>query len=350
MSGEAANRRHSSAVERQLPVLREDCARVDGKPFKYFLCPILGVDEDVELCMGHIVNEKCPDSYGGRVVQRGDVDHFYGSLMESDFTSLMRAWAKGPREVFLDPGLGRKMKPRVIAGEEQWKLYPDRGHTPPPDHSRVALHFDGQEPIPWVVQKNKADMDAAMGKGLAIGLGVDCRLQAFVTLLKAAHLTLFKMLGYSYALAESGRVIGPKTLGRFFKDHGTKKPDDARKAALHYFRPYVNMMRPVAGFTGGKAPRGTIEDQHVEMCCTAAGYAFGLVVYVRTGAYLHAVLMPAFDGEARRAAAFWDFLRNDEQQVRLHAAKIDPEQKSMTVSQQWRESTWPKGHETIALD
>src|SRR5262249_31834927 len=118
---------HSPAVEHHRKLLREDCARVDGKPFEYFLCPMLGVDEDVPLCMGHIVNDACPNSFTGRVVQREDVDNFYGSIVEADFTSLVQAWAMGPKNALLHPVLGKKMKPKFLVGGEECEHHHDLG-------------------------------------------------------------------------------------------------------------------------------------------------------------------------------------------------------------------------------
>src|SRR2546429_236557 len=96
----------SKDIERQRSFLREDCTRVIGRPFKDFLCPILLTDEPVPLCMGHIINKACPNSFGGRIVQRADLDSFYGALAESDFTANIQARSMGgPEEALRDPTL-----------------------------------------------------------------------------------------------------------------------------------------------------------------------------------------------------------------------------------------------------
>ena len=54
-----------------------------SKLHEKFLCPILFLNEKTELCKGHIV----PRSAGGTnwVVQRKDVDNFFGSFAGADF-------------------------------------------------------------------------------------------------------------------------------------------------------------------------------------------------------------------------------------------------------------------------
>jgi hypothetical protein len=338
---------HSSAVEHHLKLLREDYTRVNGNPFKHFLCPVLGMDEDVPLCMGHIVNDACPNSFPGRVVQREDVDHFYGSLVEADFTGLVQAWTIGPKNALLDPVLSKKLKPKFLVDGEEWAHHHDRGHSSP-KQTRLALYFDDGKPIPWVLHKSLEEVTAASGKSLSLACGMDCRLSALVSLIKAAHLTLFSLLGYSYALSGAGLEIGPMTLGRFFRTHGHEKPADARKSAVEFFRPCVNMMRPLAGHTG-EPPLGTIEDHRAEVCFTPEGVMFGIVIYVRTNQQVHAMMMPVFD-EVCRAVAYHRFLNNDNQSVRMHVAPFNVEEKRLVVSQQSREVTWPKGDVTFSVE
>ena len=55
----------------------------DRRQRRRFFCPILMVEEKAELCKGHLL----PQSVGGRdwVVQRKDVDSFFGTFVEADF-------------------------------------------------------------------------------------------------------------------------------------------------------------------------------------------------------------------------------------------------------------------------
>lgn len=44
-----------SEVTDRLEQHRADFASVTGAPFSHFFCPVLHVDEDTELCQGHII-------------------------------------------------------------------------------------------------------------------------------------------------------------------------------------------------------------------------------------------------------------------------------------------------------
>ncbi len=62
----------------KLEDLRRDFARIAGVPFRHFFCPILYRDDPAEICLGHIINASLTGSDRYRVIQRADVDCFYG--------------------------------------------------------------------------------------------------------------------------------------------------------------------------------------------------------------------------------------------------------------------------------
>jgi hypothetical protein len=66
-------------VAERLEALRQDFAVVAGRPFCHFFCPILMVDEQVELCRAHVVNHAFAASSRRWTVQWKDVDNFFGS-------------------------------------------------------------------------------------------------------------------------------------------------------------------------------------------------------------------------------------------------------------------------------
>src|SRR5690349_20508560 len=94
-----------SDIEARLNLHRADYAAVTGKPFRHFYCPILHVDEPVPLQRGHVVNEAFAGSPGAWVVQRQDVDSFYGSFFEADFEVLQY----GPKATKLNVFADKKM-------------------------------------------------------------------------------------------------------------------------------------------------------------------------------------------------------------------------------------------------
>jgi hypothetical protein len=67
-----------SRVKLSLPLVAADYEAVVGNPFGHFYCPILLEDIPGELCMGHVINKSFANSSRKRVVQRKDVDGFFG--------------------------------------------------------------------------------------------------------------------------------------------------------------------------------------------------------------------------------------------------------------------------------
>jgi hypothetical protein len=75
-----------------------------------------------------------------------------------------------------------------------------------------------------------------------------------------------------------------------------------------------------------------------------------LVVYVRTGEELHAVLMPAFR-HPDSVEAYLNFLKNDDwETLRVWFARYDDEKRLWEVSPQPVTAHWPKTGETFRFD
>jgi hypothetical protein len=190
--------RPSALIEHYLEELRNDYASVMGKPFQHFYCPILLVDEMVPLCMGHIINEACPNSFGGRIPQRADVDQFYGRTFESEFTGNVQARSMSPSGALRDSQIYKKVAQRIIVNGEEWGHYQERGPEGP-GHTKVALRIGAGAPLRWVVKKTQEEIDSQQKIDVQLAIGKDCR--------------LFKLLGYSYALSTAGMQMGYELLG-----------------------------------------------------------------------------------------------------------------------------------------
>ncbi|HEX2619164.1 MAG TPA: hypothetical protein VHL11_03425, partial [Phototrophicaceae bacterium] len=65
------------------------------------------------------------------------------------------------------------------------------------------------------------------------------------SLIKAAHLTLFGLFGYSYALSASGRFIGHDILGDFFSKNHTNPKKKVLENAQIFFKEFFNMVPPI---------------------------------------------------------------------------------------------------------
>jgi hypothetical protein len=338
--------RHSERVRRELAVLCADYEKVEGMPFEHFFCPILLKDEPARLCMGHIVNDAIPNSYGGTVIQRQDVDGFFGRHFEADYTTRMQAHSLTPEEAIAHPILSKKIPAKLKINGEEWPHYPDRGHAPP-NHSRVMLNFGSKASLKWVVKKSPEEIAALGDTGtFEMAIGTDYRLPFLVSLIKSAYLTLFKLTGYSYSLGVGGQHIGHGLLGAVFSELNGLETDEVRKRSIDHFRPYVNIVRPIERFTG-KTPLGTIEDHFARVCCTPKGSFFAIIVDVRAGESHFAVMLPVFD-DADGVSAYFTFINSERTQLFTHNCQIDPDK--VLVSQQLKEVNWPKGDHAISLD
>lgn len=116
-----------------------------------------------------------------------------------------------------------------------------------------------------------------------IEISLDVRLSLAFTVLKAAHLSLFHIHGYHYALGAAGRFLG-SILGDFFKQNQGKKKPQVIEAAKTYLSPFVHMIRPLQAAGGGDTFfRGTLDDGLILLCRAGSGGYWGTVVFVNFG-------------------------------------------------------------------
>lgn len=178
-----------------------------------------------------------------------------------------------------------------------------------------------------------------MSKGCEIVIEKDVRLPALVSLLKAAHLTLFEMLGYRYALSAGGIFLGRDVLGKFFLQNRDLSKADVLTAAASYFREFANMMRPALSAPPGAQDTVTGRFLFVCHCETETPWAF--IVFIRTADLLHAVLVPVLETPGA-AARFVAFLRGDGGPLRANRCRFEGE--SWLGARESEILTWPKAN------
>src|SRR5260221_5330298 len=119
------------------------------------------------------------------------------------------------------------------------------------------------------------------------------RIQAFVSLIKAAHLTLFELLGYRYALSSGGQFVGRQILGEFFLQNRDKPKGEVLANAQPFFRKFATMSRPIVNPVDFQ---GTISDGRLLACReNSADDPWALIVIVKTSRMLHSVMVPNAD-------------------------------------------------------
>jgi hypothetical protein len=336
----------SEEIEQQLAALRNNYQEVEGRPFEHFCCPILLREEPAELCKGHVINQKIRNSTRLWVVQRKDVDGFFGRVFESDVVAMVESRDRHLADTLSDKDLSRKVEQRVTVDGKTIPHYRASGCAVPPNHSSFELR-SGDRAVPMVLRMSPDEVDERSARKWQFELSLDCRLAGRVSVIKAAHLSMFRLFGYSYALSAGGIHVGKDILGSFFLKHSRSSDRDARKAGLDHFAQYVNMVRPVE-HVGDLPSKGTVEDGKLGVCLRPSGQAFAFIVFVRTAHHLHAALVPAFP-DPGSVAAYLSFLGSDETTIRVASGWYDSQARVLKAEQRVQVFTWNKENPRTAL-
>jgi hypothetical protein len=321
-------------VKAELERLNEDFKdNTGGTRFAHFFCPILFRDEKTELCEAHIINKAFADSTRESTVQRRDVDNFYGSRFESDFLD-SAAFKLSHLEILADRSLAKRFNATLLReGKPVEHFYP-RGEVP----EKFSLLQLGDLPSkPLGLKMDTADLVAAADENWEIEVSRDIRLPMLVSTIKAAHLSLFKMLGYQYALRSAGRFVGHDILGKFFLENQKRRKRDLPERAVEFFRPFVHMVRPVISTTIGA--QGTVTDRLMFLCMGGSGMPWAFIVLIKTSEQMHGVMIPSF-GDPDQIATFLDFLHNPNSSIHVATCRFAGDK--WEISKGTMPMTWPK--------
>ena len=322
-------------VRAKLEILRENYAQKTGHPFNHFYCPILYKDENKPLCMGHIINTAFPNSARAWTVQREDVDNFYGSKFEADFTILQHSGKFSPDEILFDKKLSKSFKPQILLNGNPVDYYYTENDIP--DHFSQTTIEKGGQTTKFALKMTPEAVLTEIDSNWEIDISKDIRLSALVTLIKSAHLTLFDMLRYDYALSAGGNFVGHQILGKFYEQNKSKSKSEVLKNALPFFRDFAHMVRPLTSNRLGF--QGTISDNQLLACRDVNNNMWALIVFIRTDQDLHAVLIPIFE-KIETIPKFLSFLESakDTMEVNFCRFKIA----NWEISRKSIELAWPK--------
>ena len=300
----------SDEIRKKLEQLRADYTETTGQPFIHFYCPILFRDEDVPLCKAHIINKAFNDSSRAWTIQREDVDNFYGSNFESDFEALQYPKSQSMAEIFMDKELHKKFDPKILIDDKQIDYFVTK--------DRIPVHFTpiefkkDEQSIHVGLKISPDDFIASADGKWDIEISKDLRIAALVSLIKAAYLTLFDMLGYRYVLSAAGEYVGRQILGEFFRKNYGKRKSNVLQNAIPFFREFATMVRPI--LSCGINFQGTVTDRMVLVCWSSSGAPWAIIVFIKTGQLLHSVMLPIFD-QVDMVPTFIDFLKNQNESI-----------------------------------
>lgn len=324
--------RSESKIKRSLEELRQDYISVKGRPFNHFFCPMLYTDEDVELCKGHIVNQFFKNSSQKWTVQRKDVDAFYGSRFEADFADIQLNGKSLP-EVLADRSRSQRIRPKIYVDNEPFEVFATTKGVP---SQFTPLQFEGTSAL-FGLRMNPAAVQASEGKNWEIEISRDLRLPALVCAIKAAHLTLFYLLGYRYAFSLAGHFVGREILGKFFLENCTKSKPEVLANAPSFFREFFHMVRPLV--SQGFNSRGSVQDRGFKMCIGSSGHPWALIVFVKAENHVLCVLVPILE-QPEQAATFVEFLRNESSTIQIATCYLRNDK--WEVSKERKQVVWPK--------
>jgi hypothetical protein len=183
-------------------------------------------------------------------------------VFESDFVDVQYLGKDIPQDVVGNRELSRKLRPKIRVAGETVPHFVANG--PVPGHFTEAVINSSTGPVRLGLKIHPDDMPAAASRGCEVVIEKDIRLPALVSLLKAAHLTLFQMLGYRYALSAGGHFLGRTVLGDFFLANRDNPRQKVLENARSHFLEFVNMARPV--LTAPTESQGTLSDGFVFVC------------------------------------------------------------------------------------
>ena len=323
------------AGEKHLAKLKKDYNAVAGGPWNHFVCPILHVDEDVPLIRAHVINKAFPNSDRSWTVQRKDVDSFFGSRFEADFLAIDKKVGRSPIELLADKDLRRLFKPTPLLDGREVETYAYQPSVAVPEQFiEATLSAEGHS-VREVLKPTPSQRRAARDGRAEIEVDKDVRIHALVSVLKAAHLTLFYLMGYKYAFSRGGSFLGKVLLGDLFSKTRQLNRADTIEMAIQRFRPFHNMVQVV--IPGTTPFEGTVTDRLANAIMDDSRI-WALQVFVRTGRHMYLVMVPILDHPGS-VARFRHFLSAEESTLECRSIRLNRTQIEMTGNS--LEMTWP---------
>lgn len=322
-------------VRSKLDKLQNNYSQTAGHSFSHFFCPILFRDDETELCKAHIVNSAFPNSSRAWTIQRRDVDNFYGSNFESEFISMQYKYDWHPSEVLTDSKLSKRFKPTITVDNEPVDYFISQGEIPK-EFTRLQVEANGNF-VELGLKMLPNDFLSKVDQQWEFEISKDIRVAAMVSLLKMAHLTLFELLGYQYALSSGGYFVGRHILGEFFNQNHLLGKNKIVENALGFFREFAHMVRPVQAF---EIPlEGTIADRLFLLCKRENNSYCALIVFIKIMDSLHAVMIPIFD-HPDSVNRFIGFLKNKAELIEVSFCRFQENHWELDKTAQTM--SWPK--------
>ena len=132
-----------------------------------------------------------------------------------------------------DRVLGKKFGPKVLRNGVP--VHYTAQPFPPPDRFASIEVGEGPDAPAIGLKMSRQELIATAGEQWEVVMFKDTRVAALVSLIKAAHLTLFWLLGYRYATSAAGLFVGRDILGQFYRSNAGRPKKEIRANAWSYF-------------------------------------------------------------------------------------------------------------------
>ncbi len=276
--------------EQRIELLRRDFNRINGTPFRHFFCPILHVDEQTPMCRGHIIPDST-ETADDWIPQRKDIDNFYGAIVEGDFSAVVKDRTKTLPEIILSPKHSQQFRPQIMLDGKAVEYFVPKSPSSFSGHTPVQItKGDNDELVGNIVVKLSPDeMMQLVDKKLNWVVERDFRPAVTASVLKAAHLILFRLLGYDHVFSPSGLFLS-QILRDFYLANRQRRKRDLAVSVESYFSQFESMIVPL---DPRSAPvKGTLADNVALACIGASGKIFSLAVFVRASTDVFCVFLP----------------------------------------------------------
>jgi hypothetical protein len=236
----------SERLKARVETLKADFQAETGAPFKHFFCPFLHVDELVPLCEGHIINEAF-GTFNAWVPQRQDLDNFFGSKVEADFISAVQDRTKTAFEKWIDPKLNRRYRPQLFSKGVPVEHYITKEIKSVPGHTPLVVTNTGGDILGNLVIKQVPDEVKALHATdmQVVAMPPATFVPAIIaSVLKAAHLTMFNMMGYKHVFSTAGLYLAG-ILREFYEKFKNSKKRSLANELASAFRPHASLISPM---------------------------------------------------------------------------------------------------------
>ena len=201
-----------------LDALLADFAVCAGYRPSSFLCPILLEESPgIELIDGHILPQSLRTASRAVVLQRKDVDNFFGHTVEAELVGFVNSVTYTKSE-FLERAKGVSI---VSETAGPLNLFTPSPKSSPP-FPRIGLRDSkGQTIASPHVKGTLDDLGGSSGTAEVRGSMSFHKPSIDASMLKAAHLALFRLAGYQWALSAAGQFASDP-LRQFIRTSGSR--------------------------------------------------------------------------------------------------------------------------------